>query len=172
MAEPTVQLLHHGVVGALLWPEHSRCAPGAAEGIVDVAHDLHLDVAQERPRFSGVDAGDLRERRPHRAKGLSRRVEEPGPQRRRRAAAAVVGGAAAQAQNEAGRAVGYGVANQLAHAVGSGAGGVQPRRRQWQSCGGGHFHDGCLANAGIAGLNGGLPRSLHRAGDAAAAQGL
>ena len=137
-----VQKLHHGRVRAFLGREHMRRAQRAAQWVVDIAHGHQLRARKYGMQAGKVDLRNLRQRCPHRHKGLACRVAEHCTQRCRSAAASVVCGAASQPHHQPFAAALQRMGHQFTHAVGSSLFGVQALAHQRQARRRRHLDDG------------------------------
>ena len=94
-----VQKLHHGRVRAFLGREH--WPPSGPHSGLSISHMVTSSALARRGMQAGkVDLRNLRQRCPHRHKGLACRVAEHCTQRCRSAAASIVCGAASQPHHQ------------------------------------------------------------------------
>ena len=121
MPQIPVQTGHHLRPRALLRAEHCTGAIGAAEGIVNVAHDGDVRRPHRRVQTTGIDPIQPVQRAAHRHKGNSVPIQKADAQRRGAAAAAIIGGTAAQPQDHPFRSGMHCRPQKFSHAVGSGA---------------------------------------------------
>ena len=148
IAQPVVESLHHGGVGALLRSIYIRRPVRSAERVDHVAGGGECGSGKLRERSRGIHGRDVQQGTARAGKRRPACVQKPESERRKHPGAAVVGGASAESDDHAPAAAAQRVRDHLPGAEGRGQQGIAfVFPQQGESACGRHVDD-CRASVG------------------------